>query len=95
MQRGERVIVHPAHPGGDLMPAGLAADDAAVYRNGAKIANRSLNIEVENFKRRLVRRAIEQNRGNVAAAARDLGLNRSNLYNLAKRLGVLDRRGER
>lgn len=95
LQRGEPVIINPVHLGGDMMPAGPSVGDEAVYRNGGKSANLSLNIEVENFKRKLVQRAIEQNRGNVAAAARDLGLNRSNLYNLAKRLGVLHGGDER
>jgi len=43
---------------------------------------------VEGFKRTLVKEAIRRNRGNWAAAARDLGLDRGNLHHLAQRLGL-------
>ena len=40
------------------------------------------------FQRRHITRAIDRMRGNVAAAARDLGLHRSNLYRKMKQLGM-------
>ncbi len=43
---------------------------------------------VENFQRHLIRHAVAQNKGNWAGAARQLGMHRSNLHNLAKRLGL-------
>ena len=36
----------------------------------------------------VIRQAIDKNKGNWAAAARDLNMHRSNLHNLAKRLGL-------
>jgi anaerobic nitric oxide reductase transcription regulator len=33
---------------------------------------------------------VEHNNGNWAAAARELGINRSNLHKLSKRLGIKD-----
>jgi anaerobic nitric oxide reductase transcription regulator len=36
----------------------------------------------------MIRKAIDRNNGNWAAAARDLNMHRSNLHNLAKRLGL-------
>jgi anaerobic nitric oxide reductase transcription regulator len=48
----------------------------------------SMRSAVENFQRHLIRHAVARNRGNWAAAARQLGMHRSNLHNLAKRLGL-------
>ena len=48
---------------------------------------------VENLQRNMIRHTVAINRGNWAAAARQLGMHRSNLHNLAKRLGL--RRGSR
>ena len=49
---------------------------------------RDLRTEVDEFQKRLVERALAQHRGNAAAAARTLGLDRANLVRLAQRLGV-------
>lgn len=43
---------------------------------------------VDEYKRALVREAVQRNGGNWAAAARDLGLARGNLHHLARRLGI-------
>jgi anaerobic nitric oxide reductase transcription regulator len=43
---------------------------------------------VEAFRRREILAAVQRNRGNWAAAARELGLHRSNFHHLAKRLGI-------
>jgi anaerobic nitric oxide reductase transcription regulator len=48
----------------------------------------SLADRVEAFRRREILAAMERHRGNWAAAARDLGLHRSNFHHLAKRLGI-------
>ncbi|MEQ8846221.1 sigma 54-interacting transcriptional regulator [Botrimarina sp.] len=45
------------------------------------------------FQRRHILRAIDRTRGNVAAAARDLGLHRSNLYRKMKQLGMEEGEG--
>lgn len=45
------------------------------------------------FQRRHIARAIDRTRGNVAAAARDLGLHRSNLYRKMGQLGMSDEEG--
>ncbi|MEJ5359501.1 MAG: helix-turn-helix domain-containing protein [Desulfobacterales bacterium] len=42
----------------------------------------------EEFQRHLILKAIEEQGGNRAAAARALGLHRSNLHHLAVRLGI-------
>ena len=43
------------------------------------------------YERRLIREALVRNGGNWAAAARELGLHRSNLHHLAARLGLRER----
>ncbi len=48
----------------------------------------TLRQAVENFQRNLIRHAVAKNQGNWAAAARQLGMHRSNLHNLAQRLGL-------
>jgi anaerobic nitric oxide reductase transcription regulator len=47
-----------------------------------------LRSALEDFQRDLILSAVAQNGGNWAAAARQLGVNRSNLHKLAKRLGI-------
>jgi anaerobic nitric oxide reductase transcription regulator len=47
---------------------------------------------VRDYQRRVVGEAVERNRGNWAAAARELGMHRSNLHHLARRLGLAKRR---
>jgi len=48
----------------------------------------SLADRMEAFRRREILAAVERHRGNWAAAARELGLHRSNFHHLAKRLGI-------
>ncbi|MCA9322943.1 MAG: nitric oxide reductase transcriptional regulator NorR [Planctomycetes bacterium] len=47
-----------------------------------------LSEAVDEYRRQLIRHAVEANGGNWAAAARTLGMHRSNLHTLAKRLGI-------
>jgi len=49
---------------------------------------RPLSDRVDAYKRQAILTALDQNEGNWAAAARDLGMHRSNLHHLAKRLGL-------
>jgi anaerobic nitric oxide reductase transcription regulator len=50
----------------------------------------SLRTRTEEFQRRAIEKAVQENDGNWAAAARSLGMHRSNLHHLAKRLGLRD-----
>src|SRR5207244_4480368 len=50
----------------------------------------SLNARVERFERDAILGAVARNHGNWAAAARELGLHRSNLHHRARRLGLKD-----
>ncbi|MEO0531657.1 MAG: helix-turn-helix domain-containing protein, partial [Planctomycetota bacterium] len=67
-----------------------------IDRGPARDADGELAIEGElteathEFQRRHIARAIDRTRGNVAAAARDLGLHRSNLYRKIGQLGMTE-----
>ena len=43
---------------------------------------------IDNFQRHLINEKLKLRNGNLAATARDLGLNRSNFYRLLQRLGI-------
>jgi len=63
--------------------AGAAAGDAAPAR-----APGTLRERLDGYQLSIIRETLERNGGSWAAAARDLGMHRSNLYHLATRLGL-------
>jgi anaerobic nitric oxide reductase transcription regulator len=69
---------------GDGAPA---AAPAAAHAPGGQRAV-SLRSAVDDFKRSVVERTLEESGGSWAEAARRLGMHRSNLHHLAQRLGV-------
>ena len=96
---GGSVVVAPRDL--DLGPEGEALGGSALARPpgsgpGAAAegsapplrAGLSLREGVEAFKRRAVEEALARHAGSWAAAARELGMHRSNLYHLARRLGL-------
>ncbi|MEZ6186841.1 MAG: nitric oxide reductase transcriptional regulator NorR [Planctomycetota bacterium] len=83
--RGEVVVVEPQ----DLSLGGPASPSEPTPRPlEREAAGVPLSEAVEAYKRRRVEAALRRNEGSWAAAARELGMHRGNLYNLAKRLGV-------
>jgi len=73
----------------DLSPsAGGEAPSAATARAEPDTALLPLADRIEAYRRREILAAVERHRGNWAAAARELGLHRSNLHHLATRLGL-------
>lgn len=82
------IALTPAHLSGDLHEhmqiTPLTAKDDTPSRS--KLV--SMRIEVKAFQARLIKSALERNNGNWSAAARELDMNRSNLHNLATRLGL-------
>jgi anaerobic nitric oxide reductase transcription regulator len=85
---GREVVVAPACLSGDFNPSAqeqkAAAENAPLpVRNAV-----SFRAEVKAFETRLIQDALDKNQGNWAAAARELDMNRSNLHNLATRLGI-------
>lgn len=73
-----------------LQPEDLSIIDRGPTRepSGALAIEGELSEATAEFQRRHINRAIDRMRGNVAAAARDLGLHRSNLYRKMKLLGM-------
>jgi anaerobic nitric oxide reductase transcription regulator len=81
----EPVVVDGSHLELAVLPA-APPPPAADERPAEK--PRPLRERVLDYERQAVREAVERNSGNWAAAARELGLHRSNLHQLAKRLGL-------
>ena len=79
----EHLDLPPAAALSDAVEAGGAAAPGPAGRPPLSLAER-----VTGFRRREILAAVERHRGNWAAAARELGLHRSNLHALAKRLGL-------
>jgi anaerobic nitric oxide reductase transcription regulator len=88
LPRSEQIIIHISHLGSDL-PSMRSDDPPVIEPAGPLISNGfSLRRETLNFQRRIIQQALADSNGNWAAAARALGMHRSNLHNLAKRLGL-------
>lgn len=85
---GEAVILHPDHLTADLGVAAYTSSPDDTAQLPAVSPTMSLREEVKTFQVKLINRALERNNRNWAAAARELGMNRSNLHNLATRLGI-------
>ncbi|MBK7048181.1 MAG: nitric oxide reductase transcriptional regulator NorR [bacterium] len=85
---GDPVLVGLRHL--DLLPVQmpLADDDGPEAAAGAVRGALPLRDQVAAFKRARIRAALERHDGSWAAAARELGLQRGNLHNLATRLGL-------
>jgi anaerobic nitric oxide reductase transcription regulator len=82
------VVIFPAHLGDDLSATDRPYSPPIPQKETVFTKEFSFNDEVKAFKVRLIRQAIDKNNGNWAAAARDLNMHRSNLHNLAKRVGL-------
>lgn len=91
--RGEPVLLAPEHL--QLEPARSSSRPPEVVRGAPEegavvlpIGGLPLRAALEETKRTLVLRAVEASGGNWAAAARILGMARSNLHHMAERLGL-------
>jgi anaerobic nitric oxide reductase transcription regulator len=84
--RGQPIVLQPAHLGPEFMvpPPSAPAQEAAP----SLPLRRSLRDATLDFQRSMIRHALAAHDGNWAAAARALGMHRSNLHHLAARLGV-------
>lgn len=85
---GEQVVIDPTHLGSDLGSTKLQTTPSLPQEHPIISKGLTFNAEIKMYKRKLIERALMKNNGNWAAAARDLGMHRSNLHNLAKRLGM-------
>ncbi len=86
--RGELVIIKPIHLDADLSSAETQIRLPSQEVDMLMPKGLSLREAVEEFKKILIQRTLNKNSGNLAGAARDLGMHRSNLHNLATRLGL-------
>jgi len=86
--QGKTIILYPIHMGLDFAsyPQGMHSPES----NNITTPKDDLSFReaVDSYKSMLIRRTIAKHKGNWAAAARDLGMHRSNLHNLAKRLNI-------
>jgi anaerobic nitric oxide reductase transcription regulator len=92
--QGKAVIVYPAHLGIDseFFPQDLQSEEPANMI--PTMQNQTFREAVDSYKSMLIQRTISKHNGNWAAAARELGMHRSNLHNLATRLGLRKSRSE-
>jgi anaerobic nitric oxide reductase transcription regulator len=72
----------------DVAPGKGAPSVSGVESPADAGAGAPLRQLTEQFQRRVIVAAVERHHGNWAAAARELGLHRSNLHQLARRLGL-------
>jgi anaerobic nitric oxide reductase transcription regulator len=74
----------------DLSPQADAATltNSTARRSVLPAGTENLTGALDHYRRSMIRSALTQTSGNWAAAARLLGLHRSNLHHLAKRLGI-------
>jgi anaerobic nitric oxide reductase transcription regulator len=88
LPRGGQVMVGLEHAGIEFVDT--AAAPVALDRQPAGDGGRPITLKeaADRFKRDQILRRVAQNNGNWAAAARDLGIHRSNLSKLADRLGI-------
>ncbi len=87
---GDLVVVSPRHFGGGRFSPENAIDHGGQTGIGDDRAGKPLRAAVDDLQRELIRAALKNSNGNWAAAGRALGVNRSNLHKLAKRLGIKD-----
>jgi anaerobic nitric oxide reductase transcription regulator len=86
--KGDIVIVQPIHLGHDFESASQSAGLFSPQKMVSFAEDRNFRDAVIEFKKTYIQRALAKHNGNWAAAARTLGMHRSNLHNLAGRLGL-------
>jgi anaerobic nitric oxide reductase transcription regulator len=84
----EPIVVRPAHLGSDLATSSSMDRPPESTQSALPETVRSMRDAVADFQRNLIRQTVTRRDGNWAAAARDLGMHRSNLHHLAVRLGL-------
>jgi len=82
------IIIQPNHLAGDLGTAMYTVPAPTNNHPPTVTCKISLREELKTLQIRLINSSLDNNNGNWAAAARDLDMNRSNLHNLATRLGI-------
>jgi len=91
--RGQAILVGIEHLDLTVSPSNSAAD-LTLRINTLANSPMSLAERLDVFRRQTIVDAVERHSGNWAAAARELGLHRSNLHQLALRLGLRARQAK-
>ncbi len=86
--KGDITIVQPIHLGHDFESSSQSAELPSPQTTALLTEDQTFRDAVIEFKRAFIQSAIATHNGNWAAAARTLGMHRSNLHNLAARLGL-------
>jgi anaerobic nitric oxide reductase transcription regulator len=89
--RGEQITLQAHHFSLDGTAGDAASQAVGQADSQAAGSPATLREALETFQRRRILEAVEAAGGNWAAAARALGLHRSNLHKLASRLGIKPR----
>jgi len=89
VSRGETVIVQLTHLGSDFTQESLPIDSKSPSTAETRLPkNISMKDATREYQRALIQKALTEHEGNWSAAARSLGMHRSNLHHLASRLGL-------
>jgi len=88
MKRGDPVVISRSDLGPDFSAAAHSASGQVSPKVKVIPSNVDLKEETREFQRSLIERALAENKGNWSAAARSLGMHRSNFHHLAVRLGL-------
>ena len=83
---GEQVVVNQGHLGDDLSSIPIMAQIDPQPSSQPLPSGYSLREATKRFQRQVIQGTLDHKKGNWAAAARELGMHRSNLHNLATRL---------
>ncbi len=89
--RGEPIILTSPRLGSEISRDAIAQGSPAARPAepaGAAFRERTLQEGVREFQREAIQAALDAHRGNWAAAARALGMDRGNLHHLGTRLGI-------
>jgi anaerobic nitric oxide reductase transcription regulator len=88
ISRGDPVVIRKAHLGPDFSGTAQSIDGMVASRIDSIPTSVDLKEATREFQRSLIERALSENDGNWSAAARALGMHRSNFHHLAVRLGL-------
>jgi anaerobic nitric oxide reductase transcription regulator len=88
---GDQVVVNIAHIGDDLSSTSKFTQHGFQPSPPSLPSGYSLREATKNFQRQVIQRVLNQQNGSWAAAAREMGMHRSNLHNLATRLNIREK----
>jgi anaerobic nitric oxide reductase transcription regulator len=86
-RRTALIELAPKHLGADEFPE-LAGDDTLLPSRVARASSPTLRGAVERFRRELIAERLRAHGGNLAAAARSLGIDRGNFHRVVRKLSL-------